>query len=226
MIQNIAIKYCNGIVTPSLMPSSLDVGHSLSFISEMMAYGYIPSVELGEQLSLCTVDDITVLYNEVIPILKKSVGAHVKHKPFYPNFPTQVMTASNTALFLRAQAHYWTAGKWLPNFTIEDRPVGFEDVDFKVLDIVTDTDIDNVFTQILQSADSITESSKAVVEWFVTSGRTTNVPERIPFKENICLLAGIFIENNLWDSTLVQDTTDVLRIATFLSDGLLQRGWV
>lgn len=218
MKQEIAIKYCNGIMLP-IESIEDNPGYSLAFVSEMMAYGYIPTEALATKLSELSKDSIVKLHNEILPILKKSVGAHVKHKPFYPNFPKQVMEASDWELYKNALAHYWTFGRWTPNFTIEDRPVAFEDVKFKELDVVTEEDLDNVFTQILQSADSISESAKKVVEWFVTSGRTLNVPERIPFKENVCLVAGIFAKQGVWHSGLIKDTTDVLRIATYMSDG-------
>lgn len=219
MEQKIAIKYGKGLLLPQADNAGQEVGVSIAFISEMMAYGYVPTNKLADALSELTVSQIASLYKDVIPALKESVGAHVKHKPFYPNFPQQVMEASEAELYANALAHYWTYGVWMPNFTVNERPVEFENVKFKELDVVTDGDFDNVFTQILQSADSISGTSKEVVEWFVTSGRTLNLPERIPFKENVCLLAGVFLKNGKWNSNLVKDTNDILRIVTFLNDG-------
>jgi len=217
MLQKIAIKYCKGIVI-NQSEQELDMGRSLSFISEMMAYGYMPNEELADALSELSKTDITSLYNEVLPILKKSVGANVKHKPFYPNFPEQVMNASDISLYISAMSHYFTKGKWIPNFTVADRPVAFENTKFKTLSLVTEAEVNDVFTTILSSNDSISDSSKEVIKWFVEQDRTFNIPV-MPFKENACLLAGLFLENDMWDSRIVKDTTDVLRIATYLSGG-------
>jgi hypothetical protein len=218
MKQKIAIKYCNGIVLPS-DGEPMELSFSMSFISEMMAYGYAPDKELADALAELSDSDLATLYLEVIPLLKKSVGAHVKHKPFYPNFPEQVMEADEATLYQNALIHYWTQGKWSPDFTVNDRPVAFENVKFKSLGIITESELDDVFTEILESADSISGFSKEVVEWFVDSGRALNVPDVIPFKENICLLAGIYLKNDMWNVELVKDTTDVLRILTYLNDG-------
>ena len=218
MKQKIALKFRNGIVLPEDRQDE-QVGYSMSFIADMLALGYMPNGELADALSELGRAEIASLYSEVMPVLKESVGDHVVHKPFYPNFPKQVMEADEAELFHTALAHYQSIGEWIPEFTIEERPVSFEDVKFKTLGQVTEADLDNVFTKILQSADSISGFSKEAVEWFVDSGRAIDVPENIPFKENVCLIAGIFLKQNMWNSNLVKDTTDILRIATFLSDG-------
>ena len=218
MLQKIAIKYCKGLVLAQEAAQPDHIGYSLSFISEMMAYGYMPTEPLADALANLSKTDITSLYNEVLPILKESVGAHVKHKPFYPNFPEQVMNMSDTMLYVNAMAHYFTKGLWQPNFTVNDRDVSFENTKFKMLDVATQADIDSVFTTILSSKDSISDSSKEVIKWFVEQDRTFDIPV-MPFKENACLLAALFLENDMWDSRIVKDTTDVLRIATHLSGG-------
>lgn len=218
MKQRIAIKLCNGLTLP-LNKRSEDVGYSLSFITNLMAYGYMPTTELADALSELSVTDITALSEDVMPILKDLVGAKANIKPFYPNFPQQVMDANEAELFQTAQAHYFTEGRWMPNFRVNLRPSGFEDVKFKPLDIVSEGDIGNVFFKILQSADSISGFNKEVVEHFIKSGNHYSVPDNIPFKENLCLVAGLFLKYGRWNGTLVRDTTDILRIVTYINDG-------
>jgi len=218
MKQKIAIKFNNGIVLPE-NGAGEHIGYSLSFIADMMAHGFMPSNQLADALSQLDRDNIALLYNDVMPVLKELVGANVVHKPFYPNFPEQVMGADDQELYANALAHYFAQGKWIPTFTINKRPVSFENVKFKTLGVVTEADLDNVFAQILKSADSISGYSKEVVEWFVDSGRPYAMPEKIPFKENICLVAGLFLKNDMWDTRLIKDTTDILRVVTFLNDG-------
>jgi len=217
-LQKVAIKLANGIVLP-LNKRKENIGYSLTFISNLMSYGYMPTAKLSDALSELSVTDITALSEDVIPVLKELTGANVVHKPMYPNFPKQVMDASDEDLFVTAQAHYFSNGKWMPDFKLAGRPIGYENVKFKTLDLVTDADLAMTFKKIVGSADSISGFNKEVVEWFVTSNRPFVMPQAIPFKENVCLLAGVFLENDLWDSSLVKDTTDILRIVTFLNDG-------
>jgi len=218
MKQKVAIKLCNGLVLP-LNKRKEELGYSLSFISNLMAYGYMPNAELADALSELSVTDITSLSEDVMPVIKELTGANVVHKPMYPNFPSQVMNASDEALFVTAQAHYFSKGTWMPTFELNNRPVSYENVKFKELGFVNDGDIAIAIGKILSSADSISSFNKKVVEWAVTSGQPFIMPDAIPFKENVCLLAGLFLENDKWNSSLVKDTTDILRIVTFLNDG-------
>ncbi len=209
----------NGLVLDAADKTQTPTQHLTSFLSEMMRFGYVADEKLTNAMEQLSEDQITSLYLKVIPILKESVGAHRVHKPFYPNFPKQVMEMDEAELYMNALAHYWTKGSWQPDFTINDRPVSFEKVNFKTLTLVSEADLDNVFTQIVASADSISGFSKEVVEWFIDSGRDLTLPENIPFKENVCLVAGAFLQKDKWDSKLIKDTTDVLRVATYLSGG-------
>jgi len=52
-----------------------------------------------------------------------------------------------------------------------------------------------------------------VIKWFVSSGQTLFFPPVIPFKENLCTLAGMGLD------VPVKTTTDVLRICVGLSGG-------
>jgi len=217
MEQKIAIKLAGGIILP-LNKRKEDIGYSLSFISNLMAHGYMPDKKLSNALSELSVTDITSLSEAVMPVLKELVGANVVHKPMYPNFPKQVMEADAAELFRVAQAHYFTKGKWMPEFHLNDRPLAYENVNFKTLSIVDGHDMDQVFTNILQSADSISEFNKSVLAWFIAN-RTFVIPEKIPFKENVCVVAGLLLDADMWNSTLVKDTTDILRIVTFINGG-------
>jgi len=217
MLQKIAIKHCSGLVLPNISLGA-DTAVGLSFAAEMMQFGYMPDIKLSTQLAQLSVADLTSLYVRVIPVLKKAVGANVVHKPFYPGFPEQVMQMSELELFSNAIAHYHSHGQWLPNFSVNSRPVSFEDIKFKPLTVVSNSDVDNVFTNLLSSADSISASNKDIIRWFVTSNRSLNVPA-IPFKENMCVLAATLFDHDKWDESLVTTTTDILRIATYLNDG-------
>ena len=46
------------------------------------------------------------------------VGANVEYRPMYPNFPKQVVEASDCELLVYALTHYWTWGKWLPDYDV------------------------------------------------------------------------------------------------------------
>jgi hypothetical protein len=218
MKQKIAFKYLNSIVV-NANEDSAPSGVAMSLVANMMAVGFMPTENLVSAIEKCSLSELSALHTEIIPLLKEAVGANVVHKPFYPNFPDQVMEAEDSELYLNALAHYWSQGHWQPNFTVNARPAGFEAIKFRQLDLATEDDVNDVFRQILSSADSIDEFSKSAVAWFIESGRDYKLPDRIPFKENICIVAGLYLDRNKWNDRLVKDTTDILRIAAYINGG-------
>jgi hypothetical protein len=84
-------------------------GAVVTFNRNIMAYGFVCSPDLTEALTAVGDDDLGILYKQVMSILKQMTGAHQVHKPMYPNFPKQVMEASDTELFINAMTHYFMA---------------------------------------------------------------------------------------------------------------------
>lgn len=65
--------------------------------------------------------ELESFYRDLIPELKKLVGADVQYNPMYPNFPQQVMEASDVELFINAIVHYWSFGTLLPQYEKQER---------------------------------------------------------------------------------------------------------
>lgn len=213
----ITLRYENGlVVTPG---SEQNDALAASFSMDMMKLGFMPNKELFETLKTLAQGQLVDLRKTVLSSLKKLVGADVQYVPFYPNFPQQVMEASDLELFLNAIVHYWTFGQWRPNFRTLPRDSHLENTKFKEIGMITEDQFKQIFVKILSANESISASDKKTVEWFIDNVSGLPVPEQIPFKENLCLVAGLFLANGLDISELVTNTTDVLRIATFISGG-------
>ena len=95
----IALRYERAIV---LERSTTLVGtyqHSsavASICADMMQLGFTPSESLLHELRRReSEDELTTIYNELIPELQHMVGDDVEYAPMYPNFPQQVMEASD-----------------------------------------------------------------------------------------------------------------------------------
>lgn len=73
---------------------------------------------------------------------------------------------------------------------------------------------ERIFTDLVSINTSLTPSDLNIVKWFVETNQKLVFPDVIPFKENLCTLAGMGIEG-----LPVKTTTDVLRIAVHLSGG-------
>lgn len=198
---------------------------ALAFQAEVMRLGFIMDLPLVIHVSRLSDKQINVLYQEVIKILSSLVGDDVTYKPFYPNFPQQVLDASNIELFLNAILHYWTFGQWRPRYEKEHRLPAFEAVKFKTLTLGTEDDMKSVFTDILGSNASVSEYDKNVVSYLMTmfseSELEMALPEQIPFKEQLCAFVAECIDKDftVLGMASLKTATDILRVATHLSGG-------
>ena len=213
----ISVARLNGLVVSEGTADNRDL--AATFNANIMALGYMFDETLFNAVASLTEKQIAALYNRVLPILKESVGAHVVHKPMYPNFPKQVMEASDMELFINAILHYWTFGQWKPEYEAEPRLAAFEKVNYKTLTLVTEEEFAGVFTKILSSNDSVSSTDREIVEWFYNNYGDLRYPAVIPFKENMCVVAGMLLEDGEDISLLVKTATDVLRVATYMSGG-------
>lgn len=211
----IALKYARALPVQTGKSSNRDM--ALSFAAEMMQLGFVPSQELFDVLETLAPSALASLMEDVIPVLREMKGAHVEHKPFYPNFPQQVMEMSHLELFLNAIMHYWSRGTWRPDYEKLPREFAFEEVKFQEIGVLSEEGFNQIFTRLLSSNESISEADKRVIDYFVARRELPKVS--IPFKENLCYVAGLLINKGKSIENMVSTATDVLRIATALSDG-------
>lgn len=189
------------------------------------SFGFTLSQDFLYTLSHYPATSVAKFYSKIIPVVKKMVGAHVKMTPMYPNFPRQVMLMSEVELYLNAIVHYWSGGNLFPLYIKEDREPLKEKVDLKVINLGSFADYYFIFTQLLGSNTSLSESDKKIVEFFVKNHSdqiALKLPESIPQKENLALVIGEFVKNNIPLDCFkgkVKTATDLLRIAVQLSGG-------
>lgn len=76
-------------------------------------------------------EKILSLLNILLECVKEFVGADVRHKVLYKNFPEEVIQKSDIELYVNAVLHYYTVGKWEPCAEAELRESIKEKVDLK-----------------------------------------------------------------------------------------------
>ncbi|MFW6046536.1 MAG: TerD family protein [Candidatus Woesearchaeota archaeon] len=210
----------------------------ITFLRNIMSIGFVFTPDVINKLSFHPTKNLKVLQDVIVPVLNEMVGNHVDHKVFYPNFPKQVMEASEAELFFNAMVHYFsfhlrdlTDGEfptWFPKYEKEPRKTidEYEDIEeFKVIDLGTFDEFYSIFTEIVGANSSISKFDKDVVEWFIRTFKEDiyfYIPNEIPYKENLALVVGLLYANNADLSILrkaISTPTDVLRIATVMSGG-------
>ena len=231
-----------------------------TFNRNLISLGFVCSQQLTGALAGLSEEALGSLYRQVVPILKKMTGAHRTFQPMYPNFPKQVMEASDLELYLNAITHYWTAAvrdvlqgkprlhggplmegatitpiasaavlrvplRWMPEYEVEDRePLPDEEVTLKVIGLGSEADFWKVFTRLVGSNGSLSESDKAIVQWFVDDQREgipLFLPTAIPQKENLTFLVGSLLKHEvpIYLIPYLKTATDVLRVAVVMSGG-------
>ncbi len=195
-----------------------------TFAKNIEGLGFTFSKSLINKMSNLSKADLGKLSTEVTGILKKMVGAHVKHKPMYPNFPEQVMTADEAELYLNAILHYLglPAGEnILSPENKEKRSPLIGNYKLKVIDLAGKDEYQTVINNLVNSSIALSESQKAHVKNFYDANKANFHAPDIKNKEISAFLAGLFYADGRVNelSVLLKTPTDVLRFITALSGG-------
>ena len=182
--------------------------------SHLMEWGYMLDQDAFFELSKSDLSFITKFNDEVISYLKEVMGGKTNYQPLYKNFPQEVMSMSDFELYINAILHYWSNGEWEPSTVTYEKPIKFEKIKYNLIKFGTQERFSQIFTDLVSINTSLSPQDLNIVKWFVESGEKLVFPDVIPFKENLCTLAGMGIEG-----LPVKTPTDVLRIAVHLSGG-------
>src|SRR5471032_591942 len=85
-----------------------------SAVREVAAFRCVLSEPLIEQIGMLSATELKHWLRDIVGVLRRETGAHVHHRPFYPDFPEQVLTASEAELYLNAVMHYLTLRRLPP----------------------------------------------------------------------------------------------------------------
>ncbi len=205
-----------------------------TFNKNLESLGFTLSRALFERLRTHSVEEVARLYKGIVPVLERMVGAHRQFRPMYPDFPAQVMAASDLELYVNAMAHYWgsfvadVTGQpgyvILPSYPKTEREPLQDQARLKVIDLRSEADFERIFTGLVGSNGSLSDDDKAVVAWFVEDygdDLLRLLPPEIPQKENLALLAGLLLKRSEPTYLLphLKTATDVLRVAAVMSGG-------
>jgi hypothetical protein len=190
--------------------------------AELMRFGYMLDQDGLNQLGYADAADIFDFHNEVIAYLKDMTGGNRDYQPIYKGFPTQVMEMSEYELWVNQLVGYWSGGSFAANDWTKTKGTAFEQVKYKEIISATEQQFSDIFKGLVSSGTSLTPNDSNVIEWFITNYTNLEFPDFIPFKENMCAIFGLLfkLDRQLGSFKIPKlTTTDVLRIAVYLSGG-------
>ncbi|RJG22834.1 TerD family protein [Paenibacillus thiaminolyticus] len=162
-------------------------------------------------------------YKALIHSLKKLVGAHVAYPPMYPNFPEQVMDASDAELYLNAWYHYVT--NEVPEIESITREIFRGKTKLEIIELGSEEHFRQVMRELMQANTSISDTDKQDLAWVIEHDHDIDalLPDVIPHKEQVGFIAAALLRAGKADVTRIQryvrTATDVLRLAVAWSDG-------
>ena len=211
------IQLHNGFVNLPKSPKGNRYELAMSIASELMQFGYMLDQGAIMNLAEASKSDAVKFHNETISWLKTMTGSTRSYKPFWKGFPEEVMKKSETELWLHQIVHYMSNGKYEPSEWTKERKVAFEHPSYTILTAGTEEQYGEIFTSLVSVNSSLTPDDLETVKFFVEEWHKGLVelkfPDVIPFKENLCTLAGMRL------NVPVKTVTDVLRIAVHMSGG-------
>ncbi|WP_420231542.1 TerD family protein [Pseudomonas sp. ABY48] len=199
-----------------------------SVVREVAAFRCVLSESLIERIGMLSAAELTRWLRDVVGVLRRQTGAHVHHKPFYPDFPEQVLKASEAELYLTAVMHYLTLRRLPPSE--HARPVMLEgNFISRVIELGSVSEFEALLEPLVSSRTSLSEEETADVVWFIRAYKNDVfrlLPEVIPFRETRALVGGALLVHVAGDARVdafleqnAETATDVLRLAVALSGG-------
>lgn len=213
-VNETTIRRMNKVYLPSTENPTVDEQLIASFIGNAFSLGYALNKNVYGKLLSDT--DSTALI-PLLETLKATRGAQYRYEPMYPNFPKQVIEASDLELWVNATMHYIgdvVGIRIMPDYVKEARPELRQFDEVEVLGLATDKDLEQLFIKIAQSAQPFNETDRQDIE-NLAHYATSNLD--VPVKENLSWLSSVFTHLDWSDH--YKTVTDVLRYAVALSGG-------
>ncbi len=229
MVKNdIYLKYRNKILSTDFLfigeLLEMETSHYVSTMLHNIAeLGFMFDNEIINILGQLHVSDLEKFYLDMIKTMKEMVGAHVVHKPMYPNFPEQVMDMDASELYFNALIHYITKG--MPQYEVEERLPMFSKTKPVMITIGDELDFCSIFTNLVASKTSISETDQKTIIWFIQEYKEDifkYLPTEMPNKEVMLFTVAQlmeYLDMNKFQGVLFNTVTDVLRLVTALSKG-------
>lgn len=146
-----------------------------TLLVNLQAYDYTLSDKFIKLLLNISLQQISIIGKDIINIVLQHTGEDLNHKVMYPNFPKQVMEASEAELFINAVLHYFTVALsdiniidndsiYLPQYSIVKRPQLSDQQTLKKYKIIDFTDnineIINIGMNLITSKSSISMTDR------------------------------------------------------------------
>ena len=184
-------------------------------LSTLRALGYRLSDPAREALT--SPEQAWALVNAAARLSSGSPSA--EYRPFYPDFPVQVRSASEAALLVNAALHYLgdvVGVRILPDYRPSPRkPLPGDDSALTELGLATAQDLERIVADLIAQATPFSAQDRADLTALRDFG--PEAAPRVAVKENLAVLTVTFPDLDF--SASYRTVTDVLRLAVAMAGG-------
>lgn len=184
-------------------------------LTTLRALGYRLSTPAREALT--HPEQAWALVNAAARLSSGSPSA--EYRPFYPDFPIQVRTASEATLLVNAALHYLgdvVGVRILPDYRPSPRePLPGDDGALTELGLATTQDLERIVADLIAQATSFSAQDRADLTALRDFG--PEAAPRVAVKENLAVLTVTFPDLDF--SASYRTVTDVLRLAVAMAGG-------
>lgn len=195
--------------------------------------GFSFNSDLLNVVSHATLPEMENFWNWMTKENEKIYGAS-SYKPMYPNFPKQVIEASEAELLVNAFMHYTGdvfGLRIIPSYKEKARKELKEEVTPMRMSVTTEDSIQESFVNYLLSNTSLSVSSKELMknmfnyllEKDADLVESILIENKIPQKENLAFMGAIVLNSTIdFNKSLasqLQTPTDLIRLSAALNDG-------
>ena len=184
-------------------------------LTTLRALGYRLSAPAREALT-CP-EQAWALVNAAARLTSGSPAA--EYRPFYPDFPVQVRSASEATLLVNAALHYLgdvVGVRILPDYRPSPRePLSGDDGALTELGLATAQDLERIVADLIAQATPFSAQDRADLTALSDFG--PEAAPRVAVKENLAVLTVAFPDLDF--SASYRTVTDVLRLAVALAGG-------
>jgi len=223
-MNEIYFRRAGKIVVDDYAEGAFHFAEVASMDANLRKLGYALDGELAKRLVSAPVSRIKAIHDGVIRAAKEIKGVR-RYAPMYPNFPRQVMEASEAELYLNAIMHYFGTSiglRILPKYERAARPeLDFDESKVTLVRLGSEDDFINLMSNLAGSKSAFSATDREDI-LSLDDETFWAVLEGLDFKnrENLAVLNAETLRRG--GSVVVAKSstaTDILRLAVALSDG-------
>ena len=194
-----------------------ELAHAINH--ELMRVGYVCAQETFEALASLPTSELEQVHRELSVGLGELIGRGEEYQMIYRGFPQSVLNISYEEFVINALIHYWSAGTWRPeDAEYLKREFKREPVEYQEVGLLTETQFNRIFSDLIYSDISLSKFDKRCVDWYIAQGHSVEL-SRVSFKETASYIGRRLMDIAKLERLPTRDATLVLRMWAAYSGG-------